>query len=51
MFEGELSDSQAKALIHEVTEAVVPFVPTGDFLNQDPRVFPQLLARVLRDLV
>jgi phenylpyruvate tautomerase PptA (4-oxalocrotonate tautomerase family) len=26
MFEGELSDSQAKDLIHEVTEAVVPFV-------------------------
>jgi len=26
MFEGELSDSQGKDLIHQVTEAVIPFV-------------------------
>jgi 4-oxalocrotonate tautomerase len=26
MFQGELSQAQAKDLIHEVTEAVIPFV-------------------------
>lgn len=32
MFEAELSESQAKELIHAVTEAVIPFV--GERLRQ-----------------
>jgi 4-oxalocrotonate tautomerase len=42
MFEGELSDSQAKDLIHEVTEAVVPFV--GEKLRENTWVLIEEIA-------
>ena len=42
MFEGELSDSQAKALIHEVTEAVVPFV--GEKLRENTWILIEEIA-------
>jgi 4-oxalocrotonate tautomerase len=42
MFEGELSDSQAKDLIREVTEAVVPFV--GEKLRENTWVLIEEIA-------
>jgi 4-oxalocrotonate tautomerase len=42
MFEGELSESQTKALIHEVTEAVVPFV--GEKLRENTWVLIEEIA-------
>jgi 4-oxalocrotonate tautomerase len=42
MFEGELCDSQAKDLIHEVTEAVIPFV--GEKLRDNTWVLIEEIA-------
>lgn len=42
MFEGELSDAQAKQLIHEVTEAVIPFV--GEKLRDNTWVLIEEIA-------
>ena len=42
MFEEELSDSQAKDLIHEVTEAVIPFV--GEKLRDNTWVLIEKIA-------
>jgi 4-oxalocrotonate tautomerase len=42
MFEGELSDSQAKDLIHKVTEAVIPFV--GEKLRDNTWVLIEEIA-------
>jgi len=42
MFEGELSDSQAKDLIHKVTEAVIPFV--GEKLRENTWVLIEKIA-------
>jgi 4-oxalocrotonate tautomerase len=42
MFEEELSDSQAKDLIHEVTEAVIPFV--GEKLRDNTWVLIEEIA-------
>ena len=42
VFEGELSDSQAKDLIHQVTEAVVPFV--GEKLRENTWVLIEEIA-------
>jgi 4-oxalocrotonate tautomerase len=42
MFEGELSESQAKDLIHAVTEAVVPFV--GEKLRENTWVLVEEIA-------
>jgi 4-oxalocrotonate tautomerase len=42
MFKGELSDSQAKDLIHEVTQAVIPFV--GERLRENTWVLIEEIA-------
>jgi len=42
VLEGELSDSQAKDLIHQVTEAVVPFV--GEKLRENTWVLIEEIA-------
>jgi 4-oxalocrotonate tautomerase len=42
MFEGELSDSQTKDLIHKVTEAVIPFV--GEKLRDNTWVLIEEIA-------
>ncbi|HET9410213.1 MAG TPA: 4-oxalocrotonate tautomerase family protein [Candidatus Sulfotelmatobacter sp.] len=42
MFEGELTESQAKELIHRVTEAVVPFV--GEKLRENTWVMIEEIA-------
>jgi 4-oxalocrotonate tautomerase len=42
MFEGELSDSQAKDLIHQVTEAVIPFV--GEKLRNNTWILIEEIA-------
>ena len=42
MFKGELSDSQAKDLIHNVTEAVIPF--DGEKLRENTWVLIEEIA-------
>jgi len=42
MFQGEISQAQAKDLIHEVTEAVIPFV--GEKLRDNTWVLIEEIA-------